>query len=121
MNFLKLTRTLWTVVNKNDDDIHIERIHYNRDDAELLLRKADSVLMATFPPRQAFIRTYFECKWCSAKDTCWNGKPMERNCRTCKYVAIAHEGQWECDLNGGVNIPLDFQRKGCDNYSAIEQ
>ena len=120
MHFLKLTRTLWIVVNKNDDNIHIERIRYNKDHAEDLLRKADSILMSTFPPRQPFVRTYFECKWCDAKDVCWNGLPMEKNCRTCKSLCLAHEGKWDCEIHG-PDVPLDFQRKGCSLYAAIEQ
>jgi len=123
MHFLKLTRCLWLVVNKNDDSIHIERIRYNRDDAEQLLRKADSILMASVPPRQPFPRTYYECKWCSAKDVCWNGAEPLKNCRTCNHSGIMHEGEWGCDLvdDPEVSIPVDFQRIGCDSYEVIAE
>lgn len=118
MHFLKLTRCLWICVNKNDDDIHIERIRYNKAEAMDLIRKGEHILLSAEPPRQPFVRTYYECKWCSAKEVCWNGQPMQRNCRTCRHVELEHEGKWACGLNGGT-IPLDFQRKGCEEYDAI--
>ena len=117
---MKLKRCLWIVINKNDDDIHIERIRYNKDHAEDLLRKADMVLMSATPPRRPFIRTFFECKFCSARGVCWDGVPVEKNCRTCVHSGIEHEAKWSCQHNDGAEIPVDFQRKGCDEYEAIE-
>jgi len=120
MYFGKFTRALFFAYNKNDSSIHIERIHFDKACTEDLLRKADSILMSAYPPPRAFsTKTFYMCKWCSARDVCWNEAPMEKNCRTCKHSGPAHEGKWECELYNGI-IPLDFQRIGCDAYQELE-
>jgi len=77
--------------------------------------------MAAYPLPKAFpTSTFYKCRWCSATDICWNSKPMEQNCRTCRYIEIAHEGTWNC-TQYGETIPLNFQRIGCAAYEVIEQ
>jgi hypothetical protein len=121
MHHLKLTRCLWYVVNKNDDDIHVERIRYNRGEAEDLLRRGEHILLSTCPPRQPFPKTYFECKWCGAYDVCWKDVPMNKSCRSCEYAEIAHDGKWNCGspAGRGMIIPIEFQRVGCGEYKAL--
>lgn len=122
MHMLGLKRCLWLVVNKNDDDIHIERIRYDKGKAEDYLRKGDMILMCNNPPRAPFPPTFYECKWCSAKEICRNKAPMEQNCRTCIYSSIERDGVWNCTLEAGhpAPIPLTFQRHGCHEYEARE-
>jgi len=116
MSFLKLTRTLYIVVNKNDDSRDVRRFALNQGVADDLLRKGESIILAESPPERAFpSKTFFKCKWCSAKHLCWETAPMQKNCRTCTQSNIALEGKWECTMHNAA-IPVDFQRKGCDLY-----
>jgi len=115
MHYLDLTRTLFIVANKNDDDLYIERIHYNKDFCKENERRYESILISADPPARAFTRTYFECKWCDAKGICHEKLIPEKNCRTCKHVELMVEGQWLCGLYESP-IPLEFQRIGCDQY-----
>lgn len=124
MHHLKMNRCLFIVVNKNTDEIYIERIEYDPGEAEDLLRKGESILMAQVPPERPphASQTYFECKWCDAKDVCYGKKPMEKSCRSCTHVDLEHEGKWSCGLNPSEDqpiIPLEVQRVGCKHYQAV--
>jgi hypothetical protein len=119
MKKLKLTRTLFIAVNKNDDSMYIERIKYSKDFADELERKAEDIILSEKPPKKEFDSTWFECKYCDARDIChFEGIP-EKNCRTCENCDILPEGKWECSRH---NIPLATgqQRIGCNKYQLLD-
>ena len=119
MHFLKLTRCLWIVVNKNDDDLHIERIRYDKGFAEDLIRKGESIIIAEFPHKAAYpSKTFFECRWCNHKEICWSNAAPQMNCRTCDYISIEHGGKWEC-IYHKAELSTAKQRKGCENYTRV--
>ena len=122
MHFLKLTRTLFIAVNKNDDSRYVERIHYDKGYAEDLIRKGEDILMSEVPPPRAFpTKTFFKCRWCSAKNSCWDNAPLQKNCRTCRNIEICVDGKWTCNLgDSGNRISINDQRIGCDRYQEIE-
>ena len=124
MKFGKLTRCLFIAVNKNDDDLYIERIHYDKNVAEDMIRKGEFIVQSDVPPARAYsTKTFFACKWCPANSICWEGAEPQKNCRTCKYgnpltgENAGMQGTWVCTLpDEFVTIPLEIQRTGCKNY-----
>jgi len=120
MHGLELTRCLHINVNKNDDDLYIERIKYDKDEALNLLRKGQDILFSEFPPRKKFNSTWYECKWCSANGICHGNNPVDQTCRTCQYADIVQDGKWECSLADGEEISVERQRKSCTEYKQIE-
>lgn len=122
MHHLKLTRCLWIAVNKNNDDYFVTRIKYDKEFAKELIRKGeDIILMEQMPPiRAPHSPTYFKCKhMCSGYNVCFRNAKFKKSCRSCKKGRPAVNGEWECFYHNS-KIPIDFQRKGCDNYEAIE-
>lgn len=117
----KLERTLFIAVNKNDDEIYIERLKLDRGYADDLLKKGENIVLAELPPDRAFSsETYFECKWCPAKSNCWQNKPAAKSCRSCRFSGPNSEGGWTCYWNdANVAIPIEIQRRGCGNYQYL--
>lgn len=119
MRKLKLTRTLFVAVNKNDDSMYIERIKLDEKFADELERKAEDIILSEEPPEKEFNSTWFECRWCSARDIChFEGVP-QRNCRTCKFCDILQNGRWEC-ANYDIQLTTEQQRLGCERYEMLE-
>ncbi len=119
MKHLNLTRGLFVAVNKNDDSLYIERVKLDKEVGEQLERRAEEIILSEAPPKKQFKSTWYECKWCSARDICHGGKTPEVNCRTCAACDLLPEGKWECNR---YEIPLatEQQRLGCKKYIILE-
>ncbi len=111
-----LAATLFFAVNKNDDDIHCEVIARNDEEATVNLQRAHHIIASTTPPpRISDNSAYFECKFCPMLGVCHQGKPYEKNCRSCVNGAPGLKGEWFCTLYQQT-VPVDFVPKGCDQY-----
>lgn len=120
MHMLKLTRTLWIAVCKDNDEYHIERIRYDKEFAKKHIRRGEDIVLSKNMPaiQSPFSSTHFECKWCEAYKLCYGKQKIAKSCRSCKFVGPALDGEWECSKYQS-NIPLEFQRKGCNSYEVI--
>jgi hypothetical protein len=117
MKFLNLTRTLFIVVNKNDDNIYMERIKYDKNKADKLVRKAESIILSEGIPDKPFKPTWYECRFCDAATICHGDSEPEVNCRTCQFIDIENEGKWSCS-HYGLELSTEQQRMGdkCKSY-----
>jgi hypothetical protein len=111
----------WAVymcINKNDDSIHIEVVKLDFQLAQDLIRKAEAVITSqTPPPKCASSKTYFGCKFCDYAGICWEGQPLEINCRSCRFARPIADAGWQCDKYGV--IPKEFIAKGCADHVPI--
>jgi CRISPR/Cas system-associated exonuclease Cas4 (RecB family) len=100
MHALKLTRAMYICVNKNTDDIYIERVYEDKIYAEELIQKAEVIIFSEAPPeRIADTEGRFVCKFCEFKPLCWQRELdvcPEINCRTCCHSTPLISGEWEC-------------------------
>jgi hypothetical protein len=119
MHHLKLKRTLFISVNKNDDSYYVERLRYNKKEAVEYLGRGEMVLMCDEPPVAAFAPTFWQCKFCSARLECRNKKDMQINCRTCTHSELMPKGKWQCNYHDIASIPLKGQRLGCTDHDRI--
>lgn len=119
MKKLKLTRTLFIAVNKNDDSMYIERIEYVKEFADELERKAEDIILSENPPAKEFDSTWYECKYCSARGICHFEEIPEKTCRTCESCDILQEGKWECSEHK-IELATGQQRIGCSKYKLLE-
>lgn len=112
-----LTRALYVSVNKDTDDLHIERVDYDQDVAERLLAKADRIVYADrMPEPLSADPTWYECKWCDHHDQCHSSRiTKEVNCRTCCHSTPMRNGTWHC-ARWDDAIPVDAQRTGCPSH-----
>ncbi len=119
MKYLKLKRGLFVSVNKNDDDLYIERVYSDKDHIEILERKIEDVIFSELPPKKKYTHTWYECKYCSAKTICHNGRDIEITCRTCESADIVLDGKWEC-AHHGISLSTGQQRIACTKYSILK-
>lgn len=98
MGYRKLGKALYVAYNKNDSEIYIEWIPFDEDHFKDLQRKEGEVIMAeTLLPRIGTDSpTWFECKLCDARKTCFGKEPIKKSCKNCKHVDILDDGVWSC-------------------------
>lgn len=107
---------LMVITNKDTEERHYEIVKADPDLALDLLNKGVDIINSTIPPAKLNESpTWFECKFCRAKEVCHYGKEPERNCRTCEHVSVTDEG-WYCSKND-YHLGLEQQEAACDDYT----
>ncbi|MBF0093945.1 MAG: oxidoreductase [Alphaproteobacteria bacterium] len=113
-----MTRAMYLAVNKDTDDIHVERLSPDRTDGEALLAKAGVIVKAVRPPeQQSTDPDWFQCRMCEHHPLCHQDAAPERNCRTCLHSTPVENG-WHCAHHDRMLSPGD-QRRGCDRHLFI--
>jgi hypothetical protein len=118
MRKMKLTRTLFIAVNKNTDEMYIERVKLDKGFADDLERRAEFIVLSEDPPAKEFKPTWYECKWCDANSICHGKTQVQKNCRTCENVVLEQEGKWSC-LAHVIMLSTEQQRNPCKFYSML--
>jgi hypothetical protein len=119
MKHFNRKRTLFVGSNKNDDDVLVERLYYDRGYADNLEERGESIILSERPPKRRYKPTWYECKFCEAKDICHGGEQVHKTCRTCDYMDILPGGKWSCN-RCEIELTTSQQRIGCDHYKLIE-
>ena len=115
---LGLEYALYISANKNNDDLHVEVIKLDHFLGQELENKAEKIIFSQTPPNKVSASAnFFECNWCDYKDICWNGKPAEKNCRSCHFCKPVDNAQWECHKFGIV--PKEHLIKGCEKWVSL--
>ena len=118
MYLMGLTRTLFIVVNKDNDERHYERVKCSTDHAKELLARAEDIISTDIPPAKIAGPSYYRCKFCDNYDIChFNGK-INKTCRTCKKCEIHEDGKWKCSKHG-IWLAFDQQQLACDQYEIL--
>lgn len=123
MHHRGIGRALYVAVNKNTDEIYIERIAYDMAYALRLMARAERAITAEkAPPRlhdDPSAKAAFACQWCSAFQICHAGQFARRNCRTClsstPVIDASDRGAWRCER---WNKELNWreQQAGCASH-----
>lgn len=117
-----LKRAFFYGVNKNDDDIWVERTKIDPSIGKNALKRGERIISLFSPPPRPFPSTWWECKYCSAYQICHLDGKFDKNCRTCKYVLKGAKGEWFCDLGTTtlhwrvIDLTTSQQRKACNQY-----
>ena len=119
MHLAGVDRALYYAVNKDTDDLHIERVAYEKAFAERLVDKAARVISASEPPpKLSEDPAWFECKFCPFHALCHGQAVAEVNCRTCAHstpVIDADGGLWRCE-RGLSRIQQPRQAHDCHRF-----
>ena len=119
MHGTRIDRALYVAVCKDDDRLYIERVRYNRTDAEKYISRGQRLaIVDEQPPPLSDNPTWYECKWCAAHDYCHQkSATVPKNCRTCRWSTALPNSTWRCERHDSEEpIPVEFQRIGCDDY-----
>jgi len=140
MGMSGMKRALYLVVNKNTDELHSERIEFDKTEFDRLVARAEGIIRATEPPaRISDDPTKFPCGWsgkasgagpgqCAFFNVCHGDQVPEVNCRTCSYSTAVldgvdrKEGEWRCSNPALESAPVlsePLQRSGCLEHRFI--
>ncbi|MGC9216632.1 hypothetical protein [Acidithiobacillus sp.] len=113
-----LTRALYYAVCKNDDRIYTERVRLDAPVAVAAIARGKRIATDDrMPPPLSTDPSWYECKFCAAHDFCHKTHlTKEVNCRTCAHSTAKPDSTWRCERLDGDDIPVEFQRTGCDAH-----
>lgn len=95
---MKLNYVCYVSVNKNDDGLHLELLPLNHKTGEILVMKADRIIMSQEPPPRLHENpTFWLCKACNYFPICHAKGEIDRNCRSCKHAEPAKDKLWVCN------------------------
>lgn len=115
MHLLGLTRTFYLAKNKDSDELHVERIHYDGDQAIRLMAKAERIGADTAPAKANEDPGGWPCSMCDAASVCHGAAMANRNCRTCIHLSRVSRGDFFCNRHG-VTVTTQSQRAGCPHH-----
>jgi hypothetical protein len=121
MGYQDLSLALYMAINKNDSEYYIEWVEFDEAYFKELKRKEVEIIVSdTMLPRIGNdSKTWFECKFCDAKATCFGEKEVTQNCRNCEHVDVLSEGKWQCNKHS-VELSIKDQIEGCNSYELGE-
>jgi len=113
-----IDRALYVAICKDDDRIYTERVRFDPDHAKNIFERGKRIVLADEMPAPISTNpSWYQCKWCAAHSLCHGKKPtVEVNCRTCIHAVAQEDGTWFCERHQEGNIPLDYQREGCNGH-----
>lgn len=127
MRHWEIDRGLYIFSNKQDDQRHYERVRLDKEISIKAEKRCEKIVLSETPPQRAGeTMDKWPCMWCDYKLVCFKGKPVAKNCRTCKHVNLIGDGQWGCGLRDDKVLKhpaskkkrakgkLSAQEKGCD-------
>ena len=108
MGMMKLTRALYLAVNKDDDDLYAERVHFDGDFFKAAMLRVKRIIEQPSAERCAQRRDDWRCRMCPARTVCWHetGTVFARqgtwhDCRSCCHASADTESEgarWTCRL-----------------------
>ena len=114
-----IMRSLYVAICKDDDRLYTERVNYDKAVAEAAIERGKRIALSDRMPEPMpnGSRDWFECKFCPAHAFCWKEEPTkEVSCRTCAHATPSANSTWRCERHGADGIPVEFQRKACDDH-----
>jgi CRISPR/Cas system-associated exonuclease Cas4 (RecB family) len=119
MGLAELTRALYLAVNKNNDELYSEWVHFDKELFEQLIAKAKRVIDAVEPPLGiSQDPAWYKCKMCDYHSLCHERRTAEKNCRTCAHSTPVSDGFWICESQNRV-LAYEEQRVGCRAHLLI--
>jgi len=117
MGYLDLEEGLYMAYNKNDSAYYFEKVVFNKEAFEILQEKEREVILAEalLPRIGTNSQTWFECRYCDAKNVCFKKTTASVSCRTCIHVDVLDDGVWQCSKKE-YRVTEDMQRLACDDY-----
>jgi len=114
---LGLERAMYLVVCKDDDRIYTERLKLDKDVATKYIERGQRIALDDrMPPPLSTDGSWYQCKFCPAHGLCHKKElPKAFSCRTCAHSTPQEDDTWRCEKHEANDIPIEFQRKGCDS------
>lgn len=114
MEMMGLTRAIYVAVNKNDDQLFVDRIEYDPVFCLQLMTRAERIVTGNRRPPCTCSPYLLKAGYgCAPSD----GVFPARNCRTCLHSTAHLDGdaRWSC-ARWAKDLTIDEQRAGCANH-----
>jgi CRISPR/Cas system-associated exonuclease Cas4 (RecB family) len=119
MGLLSVERAMYFAVNKDNDEIYTEWVHFDEDAFKAMQERARRVIDAKTPPAKlSEDPANWQCKGCSFFDVCHASKVAEVSCRTCCHASPVASGAWRCELLSTLRNKGE-QRAACEQHLFI--
>lgn len=119
MAWAGLTRALYIMVCKDSDEMHMERIDFDRAHADRLFAKAQHIIDAKEPPEGISTNpSWYLCKFCDYHSLCYSEAMPQRTCRTCAYVTPDVNAKWFCERYEKLEY-VQGMKAGCKHHLYI--
>ncbi|RWX40806.1 oxidoreductase [Rhizobium leguminosarum] len=112
---LGLDRVYYMMSNKNDEDLHLERVPYDPEFAMRQVARIERIINMPEPPsRMCTKRDDFRGVLCRQAAVCWGEVRARSHCRTCIHSSPLMDGNagWDC-ARWSKPLSLDEQDAGC--------
>ena len=96
MGMFGLKRGMYMAHNKDNDELYVEWVEFDKAHYDALLVKANRIVFGEKPPSKCNDNpNWYKCKFCWLRDICHEGGKPDENCRTCVHgkPTKAGEGQ----------------------------
>lgn len=111
MGLMHLSRALYLAVNKDTDAVHAERITFEQDVFDQIMRRAKRIITSGYSAEKCSTRPDdWRCRMCPAAGICWPAPGDKRltiipkdtvvDCRTCCHATpdtTGTGGRWTCN------------------------
>lgn len=112
----KINRALYIAENKNNDDLHVERIEFNGKAFDALMEKANRIIFTDkAPDRLSDNPQWYECRFCDHYGVCHSNQIPYPSCRSCAFATPTDDGKWLCEKHGNL-LSREDQFSGCDHH-----
>jgi len=112
---LGLTRVMYMMSGKDDEDLHLERVEYDPVFAMRAVARIERIINMPEPPsRLCSKRDDFRGLFCRQKEVCWGEVRARSHCRTCLHSTPLMDGNagWDC-ARWSKPLSLPEQEAGC--------
>lgn len=124
MGWSGMKRAAYFGINKDTDEIYLERLEFDKEEFERDRHKANCVITAPEPLSKINNDpAWYECKFCDHHAVCHAQRVPMKSCRTCAHSTpngdLANkEGVWDCDKHK-KKLTYDEQVAACPNHLFI--
>lgn len=118
---LGIDRVIYMMTNKNDEDLHIERVELDMDFAIRAVARIERIINTPEPPsRLCTKRDDFRGMFCRQAAVCWGEEMPRSHCRTCLHSTPLMDGNagWDC-ARWSKPLSLAEQDQGCPAHLYI--
>lgn len=119
MAWTGMTRALYMAVNKDTDELHLERIDFDKAQADKWFERAARIIDSPEPPLGlSRDPAFFKCKMCDYSGLCHQSAVPLPTCRSCAHATPEPAGTWACERHHAA-LDVDRQKAGCDAHRYI--
>jgi len=115
MHAFGLTRALYLVANKDDEELYAERVEYDAEFCLRLLARAERIVRLDEPPsRISENPDFFACRFCRHRAVCHENAFPRVTCRSCLHATpeFGGQGHWSC-ARWQKPLSFDEQKEAC--------